>query len=117
QSRTCTHDKVFKAGVFPVSVTFRRDGYGQFGFQVLEAVKAQVDVLSPYGGLGLTSVDTGKVDVSPCLTGFVDIDLPLVKATVVVQHGHHEFQRIVGLEEKALVALHRKAGTVCFAER
>src|SRR5690606_1822194 len=98
------------------SVTLRSNGCRQFGFQVLQAVKAQVDVLSAYGGLGLTSVDTGKVDIAPGLSGFVDIDLPLIEAPVVVQYGHHELKRIVGFEVKALVALHRKAGTVRLVE-
>src|SRR5690606_2725674 len=71
QSRTCAQHEVFKAGIYSVSITFRRNGCRQFGFQVLKAVKAQINVLSGYGGFRFTPIDTGKVDVSPCLTGFV----------------------------------------------
>src|SRR5690606_11582796 len=97
QSHSCAHDEVFKAGIFPVSVTFRRNGYRQFGFQVLKAVKTKIDVVSFNGGFRFTLIDAGKMDISTCLSGLIYINLPLIKAPIVVQHGYDEFQWIVGL--------------------
>src|SRR5690606_30895006 len=101
---------------FPIFVPLSRNSHSQFGFQILKAVKAKVDVLSFYGGLRFTSIDTGSVDISTCLMGFVDIDFSLIKASIVVQHGNHELQRIVGLQVKALVTFHSKPGTVRLVE-
>src|SRR5690606_6829548 len=116
QPCTCSHYKVFKAGIFPIFVPLSRNSHSQFGFQILKAVKAKVDVLSFYGGLRFTSIDTESVDISTCLMGFVDIDFSLIKASIVVQHGNHELQRIVGLQVKALVTFHSKTGTVRLVE-
>src|SRR5690606_5345459 len=88
----------------------------QFGFQILEAVKAKIDFCSAYGSSCFTSIDTGKVDIAPGLSGFVDIDLPLIEAPVVVQHGHHELKRKVGLQVEALVTLNSEAGTMRLVE-
>src|SRR5690554_2714157 len=73
QSRSCTHYEVIKAAEVAVFVSVRRNNYSQPTFQMLKAVKTQIDFCSPYRCFRFAPVDAGKMDTSPCLSGFVDV--------------------------------------------
>ena len=64
------------------------------------------------GGGMVAVVYAGRFDLSAVHPGFVKVELRLVKAPEVVNHPHHELQRVVRFEKQALVTFYSIAGRV-----
>jgi hypothetical protein len=47
---------------------------------------------------------------------FIEIKLPAIEATEIVDHGDSKFHGIVGFKEKTLIALYGKGSAMSFAE-
>src|SRR5882672_8059124 len=75
-----------------------------------------VDAIAMNGGEMFAVVYTRRLDPAAAHAGFVEIKFCAVKSAEVVDHAHHEFQRIVRLEVQALVTLHGIAGRMPFSE-
>ncbi|MNY22032.1 hypothetical protein D3C86_1556180 [compost metagenome] len=81
---------------------------GQFAFQIEQTVKTQINILFPDGGIKDRLIHTGQADIAPRNPCFIDIDLAVVKPTIIVEHRNHKLQGIIGLEKKTLITLYSK---------
>ncbi|MNE63619.1 hypothetical protein D3C80_1589790 [compost metagenome] len=79
--------------------------------------KAKIDIAAIKSSFISAFVYAGSMDNSAGHSGFVHIDFSSVKPSLIIDHSYHEFNRIVHLEVKALVAFNGIGGRVRLAER
>lgn len=109
-------DKVFEAAEIAPGTTLFDDVVGSLLFELGNVDKTYVDVFAVDVGEVATLVDAGGVDIGTTHAGFVEVELGVVKAAKVVDHGGHKLKGVIGFEVEALERLDGKTRGVGFAE-